>query len=172
MKLSKTDFNWDTLKKEIVIKDCMDSLIGHSELFLKYAFMYSEASSVKDEAKWQVEKVFAIIKEGLRRAESSGKITEARLDALTTGSPDYMEAKEEYLKASEKETALKLAMQALSIRKDMLISLSANMREEAFQGISRGSIEDTGVIKSHQALNALDTLKRKMHGQAEEDYDI
>ena len=161
--MSKNEFKWDVLKKEIVIKDCMDALIEHSDLFVKYAFMYNEASAEKDAAKWQVEQTFAIIKESLRRSESSGKITEARLDALTTGSPEYMKSRDDYLEASEKETALKLALQALSIRKDMLISLSANMREEAFQGISRGTKESGGAIKSYQALNALDTLEQKMN---------
>ena len=130
-------FNWDTLRQEILIADCTSALLTHADLFLKYARMYSEASAKRDELKWQTEKAFAIIREGIRR-DADSKMTEARLDTMTTSHPEYMAAKSEYLKACEEETALKLAIQVLSIRKDMLINLSASLREEAYQGIQSG----------------------------------
>ncbi len=143
-------FSWDKLKKEIKIDNCSEAMMEHADLYLKYAHMYAEAAPKKDEKKWQAEKTFAIIREGIRREHD--KITEARLDSMTVSHPEYMLAKDEYLKASEEEAGLKLALQALSIRKDMLISLSANMREEAYQGISTGvPIKD----KTSEALEAL-----------------
>ena len=131
-------FSWDTLKEEITITDCTSALLTHADLFLKYAKMYSVASSKKDELKWQTEKSFAIVREGLRRS-SDGKVTEARLDTMTTSHPEYMAVRSEYLQACEEETALKLAIQVLSIRKDMLINLSASLREEAYQRIQSGT---------------------------------
>lgn len=145
--------NWDILKKEIEIKDCKEALTTHADLFLKYAQMYANASVKKDEAKWQADKVYAIVREGLRR-DVEGKVTEARLDVMAESHPEYVHAKEEYLKASEEETGLKLAIQALSIRKDMLINLSANLREEVYQGIQSG-------IFTSRPEDALNTLKEK-----------
>lgn len=146
-------FSWDTLKQEIEIKDCHSALATHADLYLKYAKMYAAAAQKKDEKKWQSEKSYAIIREGLRRTADT-KVTEARLDMLATAHPEYVNAKEEFLKASEEETALKLAIQALSIRKDMLINLSASIREESYQGIQSGSPSYT-----QQPMDALSALK-------------
>lgn len=131
-------FSWETLRQEIAINDCHTALATHADLYLKYAEMYAKAASKKDELKWQAEKAFAIIREGLRR-DADSKMTEARLDTMTTSHPEYMSVKQDYLQAAEDEAVLKLAIQALSIRKDMLISLSASLREEAYQGIQNGT---------------------------------
>jgi len=154
-------FSWDILKEEIKIADCQTALATHADLFLKYAKMYSEASAKKDELKWQSEKTFAIIREGLRR-DADTKITEARLDTMTTSHPEYMNSKAEYLKASEEEAALKLAIQALSIRRDMLINLSASIREEAYQGIQSGVASYTP--NPSDALSALKDSFSKKYG--------
>ena len=152
-------FNWDTLKKEIEIKDCHGALATHADLFLKYAKMSAEVTAKKDEAKWQAEKVYAIIRESIRR-ESDTKVTEARLDMLATAHPEYVNAKEEFLKASEEDAALKLALQALSIRRDMLINLSASMREEVYQGIQNGT--PSYIAQPMDALSALkDSFTKK-----------
>ena len=151
--------NWETLKKEVAINDCHGALATHADLFLKYAQMYAAASAKKEEMKWQSEKVYAIIREALRR-DADTKVTEARLDMLATAHPEYVNSKEDYLKASEEESALKLAIQALSIRRDMLINLSASMREEAYQGIQSG----THVPQPADALTALKESFSKKYG--------
>jgi hypothetical protein len=154
---------WEDLKSELYIADINQALLDQSVIFVKYAYAYLQAVKEAQEAAWEVKKSYAVMQESIRRKMSEdsslGKITEARLEALTLQSPAYMAAQEAYLKAAEKEMEYKLVMQAIQMRKDMLITLSANQREEAYSGIVRQT-----TLPTNQMSEGIDSLRQKLQG--------
>lgn len=154
---------WEDLKGELYISDLNQALLDQAQIFVKYAYAYIEAVKEAQESAWNVKKTYAVVQEGLRQRMSTdasyGKVTEARLEALTLQSPEYMAAQNEYLVAAEKEAEYKLVMQAIQMRKDMLITLSANQREEAYSGVVRQT-----TLPNSQMSEGIDSLKQKLTG--------
>lgn len=154
---------WETLKSELYITDLNQALLDQAQIFVKYAYEYIEAVKGAQESAWNVKKTYAVVQEGLRQRMSTdasyGKITEARLEALTLQSPEYMAAQDEYLASAEREAEYKLVMQAIQMRKDMLITLSANQREEAYSGVVRQT-----TLPNTQIQEGIDSLRQKLTG--------
>ena len=103
-----------------------------------------------------MEKVEAIVKDGVRNSTTDEKgktLSDAKITAIMIQDLDYMKARDEYLNAETNETELRLIMDAINIRKDMLRSLSANRREEL---ANRGfGVDDDEFIRMKATLEKL-----------------
>ena len=144
----KIDTNfWEKFKEDLSINDVNTSMLNQPALFAKWAQEYSEAYSKREDLKWVLDKTYAVINERVRNDPSAGKLTEARVEALVVQSPEYVAAKEDFLAAQSMESALKLILQAVTMKKDMLISLSANQREELSTGVARMFESSTAAIR-------------------------
>ena len=125
--------DWKKFQNEISISDINVALLTQTELFIVYAEHYSKAMRKRKEARWQLEKIEAILKDNIRNTvtDEKGKpLSDAEIVAVAMQSPDYISAKEAYIEAENDETDMGLIMKAIDMRKDMLRSLSANRREE------------------------------------------
>lgn len=156
---------WDELAQEIKINDINEALYTHTDLFVKYAVTAAKAEADKQDAKYSLERICAIVKENLRAQETraGNKVTEARLNDLVVNTEEYTEAVDKYINASFIDTEWKLAMQALSIRKDMLISYSANHRSELTNLLPTDSSAINGAMKQ-----SLETLRSQLGTTTEE----
>jgi len=148
--------NWATLREEMRIADVNTAILEQTQLYLKYAPIQAEAEAAKNQAKFNLERIESIVKEGLRRDLSSRgeKPTEARLNDMVSNMPDYKASVEELLTAQQEESEWKLAMQAIVMRKEMLVSISANQRMEMQTGIQRGIDDQMGLTSGLEALRA------------------
>ena len=144
----KIDANfWSGFKEDLAIQDVNTAMLSQPTLFAKWSQEYSEAYTKREDLKWVLDKTYAVINERVRNDPNAGKLTEARVEALVIQSPEYIAAKEEFLTAQAMESALKLVLQAVTMKKDMLISLSANQREELSTGVARMFESSTAAIR-------------------------
>ena len=152
--------NWETLKAEVRIEnnDVNAALLTQTDLFIKYSYDITQSEAKAQQAKFNLERVEGIRKESLRRdfATRGDKVTESRLNDLVPQDPEYRGALDDYLKATAQAAEYKLLMQAIVMRKDMLISLSANQRTEAQVGIQQTFDPNT------QLTRGLENLKQRM----------
>ena len=138
---------WSGFKEDLSINDVNTAMLSQPTLFAKWAKEYSDAYAKREDLKWTLDKTYAIINERVRNDPNAGKLTEARVEALVIQSPEYVAAKEDFLAAQSMESALKLVLQAVTMKKDMLISLSANQREELSTGVARMFESSTAAIR-------------------------
>lgn len=152
--------NWESLKAEVRIEnnDVNAALLTQTDLFIKYASQITSAETKLQQAKFNLERVEGIRKESIRRDFNTrgDKITEARLNDLVTQDSEYRGALEDYLTAASTNMEFKLLLQAIVMRKDMLISLSANQRTEAQVGIQQT------FDPNQQLSKGLENLKNRM----------
>ena len=127
------NLDWKVFLNEIKIDDINTALLTQTELFIVYAQHYSAVMRKRKDAKWNLEKVEAIVKDYVRNSVSDDKgkpLSDSKITAIVIQDPSYVKAKEEYIQAENDETDMGLIMKAIDMRKDMLRSLSANRREE------------------------------------------
>lgn len=162
-KNSKPD--WDKLNEEVRVPDINEAMLEHASLFVTYAPKYMKAVRDEQQKKWELESVISAVKQRLKESitatESASKASEARLNRECLIDMEVQSAQEEYNEASAVTMEWRLVLEALRMRKDLLISLSANEREEMAQGIQ--SHVDTG--KNVSA--ALDRIRNSIVGKEE-----
>lgn len=83
-----------------------------------------------DKAKTDLEVCQAILKKETRNNSKGVKITEKYLESEIISNPEYWKHSECVVKADEKYGLMKALVASLTHKKDMLIQLSANKREE------------------------------------------
>lgn len=128
--------DWQTFQEEVRITDIEKDLMYQTELYCTYAALYAEALKNKTYAKWELEKTEAILKDHIRNTQTDSKgkpLSDSKISAIVVQQPEYIQAKEKYIEAEVIELELKLVIDAINMRKDMLRSLSANRREELAQ---------------------------------------
>lgn len=104
----------------------------------KYAWWGMIAENARDKmerAKAKVEQIEAEVDTRVRRElEMDGvKVTEALVNRKIKSHPAYLEALEEYFEAKRRFGILNTILKSFDHRKDALISLSANIRNEQDQ---------------------------------------
>jgi len=158
--ISVSNVNWNKFKEEIKIDDVEKGLLYQTELYCAYAEHYAEAVKNRIRAKWELEKTEAILKDHIRNTvrDDKGKpLSDAKINAIVIQKPEYIAVKDKLLEAEILELELKLIMDAINIRKDMLRSLAANRREELAQGAFSTNLDTENEIM----LNKLQLLQNK-----------
>lgn len=128
-------FTWDNYK------EVSDSLLDINESNLDYEMLkqpglYSYYHALMCYAKNQVserERNVMQIEAGIRKGSKQGsttKVTVKDIDAMVFSSEDYKQATQELDKANFKYELLKGLVRALEHKKDMIVQVSVNKREE------------------------------------------
>lgn len=135
VKLDKThkfDLNVDL---DVNKTEINEELSGQPASFAWYATLHELAKSKVQTLKYQLELLESQLDQDFRKNWDAKvgniKMTEASLQAVIKATPDYQELMETYLEAQKNQGILGVAKQAFEQRKDMLISISANMRGES-----------------------------------------
>jgi hypothetical protein len=118
--LASNDFNYEEdLKIDPGYLDV--EFLNHSELFMKYA---KQASVAKRDASFAEEKLKTIRSQIIKRCKESGdKHTETTLEAAYRLDPEYIEAKDELIKANYAADLMGNAVFAIQSRKTALENL-------------------------------------------------
>lgn len=101
-------------------------------LFTWYAVMSAESEALRDSLKFELEMLYAQIGKQVRlEIELCGdKVTEKLIDQEIARKEEYRQKKEELLEANRQFNVMKAVKEGLVQKKDMLISLGANLRGE------------------------------------------
>jgi hypothetical protein len=109
-------------------------LANQPAMFAWYATLSELAKDKVAKAKSHLEVTEAELDQRIRRdwdIDRNGKMTEAGVSASIKLSPIYQKAESQLQEAQKTNGLLNVARQAFDQRKDMLISLAANMRAES-----------------------------------------
>lgn len=127
--LSADEYSADTNLNET---DLNDGFLNQSGLAAYYGALLAKAQYQAAEFKLKRDVLSAKISSELRNnPPSDKKLTEKALDELVTADPRVQAIVMAYLKASEVESLLKAAVDAMKQRRDMIIQLGASEREDA-----------------------------------------
>lgn len=121
-------------EKDVVIgSDLNISFRDQASLFAHYAALHRQALEQLAQKKLAVEVRHSVIYKEIREeSEKDGKkITENALDAAISANKDYIALRMELIKAEGIANLAKNALEAFSQRKDMLVQLGADARQEA-----------------------------------------
>jgi len=100
--------------------------------FMRVASSYAEAQRRSNEIKVRKDRVLAELDIEVRQMlqASGSKVTEAMVKARIAGDPRYGNVVMEEIEADSDSVLLKNGLVSLSIKKDMLVTLAANRRNE------------------------------------------
>lgn len=161
--------DWDKLRADIQITDIDEAMLTHADLFIVYANAYTKALAMEADAKFNYERKLAIIRTRLRDSlclsEGGKSVSEARLDRELPMQMEVQDAKEEWVDAEEIANEWRMAMEVIRIRKDMLVQLSANRREEMAQGIRNTAehiVPPDAIERVRQAFNKVASDKKEI----------
>jgi hypothetical protein len=128
VKLDK-DYDFD-LGKDLDIKTTQinEMLIGQPSMFAWYGVLAALAKSKANKKYSQLKQLQA--SKYLYYRDQLGKATEATVDAAIKSDEAYIKLESEYQQSEYEAQVLLIAREAFEQRKDMLISLSSNMRAE------------------------------------------
>lgn len=129
------------------------------ELFAWWATVMELAKDLVAREKYRLERVYAVVDHRIRRhytTNSPGtRITEKMVENEVISDKEYQEAKFAYLKAKKQLGLLMAGKEAMVQRKDMLISIGANMR-------ASDGVNNPGILKSA----ARDVARSRAEAQA------
>ena len=129
------------ISRETLSDDC----VRQSSFFAWYSVLAENAKAERDRAKERIGVVKAEVDQEIRaKKEAEGKkTTENMLSQLIELDERYRQAVDAHLDASRIYGILSVAPQAFEHRRDMLITLGANMRKEHDDTFIRGSKSST-----------------------------
>ena len=104
----------------------------HSERFSWYATAYELALDAEQRIKAQLDRAYAQLDVQARtNMEAAGvKVTEKKVENTVITHPQYIKLQNDYFDAKREAGLLKAAKDAMVHRKDCLVSLGANVRQE------------------------------------------
>jgi uncharacterized protein YndB with AHSA1/START domain len=121
-------------KKDVIIDqdNLADSFCNQASIFADYAMLFAQAEEREKRAKLKVEEVEAdaLLQVKADFDKQGTKVTNGILEATVTLRPEVKKAKREYVKAQGNKVQIKLMLEALTQKKDMLIQLGAAQRAE------------------------------------------
>ena len=158
--LFERDFDKDL---EISRTTLNDDCITQPSLFAWYAILSEQAKDERDRAKENISVTEAELDMQIRKEmEDAGeKVTEGKVEKAIKRHEGYREAVEIYLSAAHVYGVLYAAQSAVSHRKEMLITLVANMRNE-FYGEVAISEPESGTARSGVSPELLRTRLDKI----------
>lgn len=132
--------------------DISNEMIQQSGLYLKYALKHQKALTAESNAKMKLEITQSAVDMKIREdAVTSGeKLTEKKIEAMTTTNPRVINAQKEYNDAKAAVVLCKDILEALKQKKDMIIQIGVREREEM-----------KGEARVMEGTTALDELKRR-----------
>ena len=106
--------------------------VEQSSLFVHYARLSAEAAAQVSAKKLTVETIRAKIDKAIRETavKDGRKITENAIDQEIALDTTYLKAKMEVIEAEAEEAGVRAIVEGMRHRKDMLIQLGADAREE------------------------------------------
>lgn len=113
--------------------DMNTELANQPATFAWYATLFELAKAKTQKLKNELELLEAELDQKLRRkwdADLHGKMTEAGVSAAIKLNPTHQQAVEYYLQAQKDQGILGVARASFEQRKDMLITIASNMRQE------------------------------------------
>lgn len=110
----------------------------HAEIFAFYATAYELALDVEARAKANLDRVYAQedYQARINGQQAGVKLTEKMVENTVITQQAYVDALNQHLEAKKNVGLLKAAKDALTHKKDMLVSLGAMMRAEGMSDIS------------------------------------
>ena len=104
----------------------------HSERFAWYATAYELAQSYENRLKVDLERLYALLDIKVRgtMTQQGMRITEKKVENAVITDNTYMDLMDRYQSAKEQTGVLKAARDAMYAKKDVLVSLGANIRAE------------------------------------------
>jgi hypothetical protein len=94
-----------------------------------YGLLHSKSKSIADRQEWLVKKTKSQVDLEIRACHK-GKVTQAQIEAVVDTDERVIAAYEEYFRVRANEQVLYSFLMALIAQKDLLVTLSANMRAE------------------------------------------
>lgn len=129
-----TTHETDTVSEDLFVNDSdlNEEFIKQAGSFAWYAVLCAEAESYRDKLKFELEVLEADLDKQVREEiELRGdKVTEKVVNSEVLRKQEYKDAKEELLEANRRLGIMKAIKEGMVQKKDMLISLGANMRNE------------------------------------------
>jgi hypothetical protein len=112
--------------------DINGEFMNQSELFAWWATVSELAKDKVNRIKFQLDRIYALKDHAVRLelTANKAKITEKVVENAVISSKEYQECMLELLESKKQYGLLQVGKEALTQRKDMLISLGANMRTE------------------------------------------
>jgi hypothetical protein len=124
----------DTVSEDLFIDEdnLNEEYIKQPGTFAWYAVLTAEAEAYRDKLKFDLEVLAADLDKQVREEiELRGdKVTEKLVETEVGRKQEYRNKKEELLEANRQLNVMKAVKEGLVQKKDMLISLGANMRNE------------------------------------------
>jgi hypothetical protein len=122
--------------------------IVQPELFAWWATVMELAKDLVAREKYRLDRLYAITDHNVRKFynDNKQKVTEKIVENEVITDEEYQKAKLEYLEAKKQLGLLLAGKEAMVQRKDMLISIGANMRAQdgvSNPGILKGAARDT-----------------------------
>lgn len=104
----------------------------HAEKFAFYSTAYEICLDKERRAKAVLDRVYAILDSQARGdlAANGIKATEKKIENMVVTAPDYLAAQDEYFEAQRLVGLLKSARDAMIHKKECMVSLGANFRQE------------------------------------------
>lgn len=132
----RSEVTTSDINKEIAINQInIDNEVAKQPGYMYfYSSMLANMVALREAIKVYVDFLEAVLDEEVRSRFASNptlKITEDKVKAAITRSPELIEAQLELIKIKRDESLLKSVVDAFSHKKDMLITLASNMRSRA-----------------------------------------
>lgn len=132
----RSEVTTSDVNKEIAINQInIDNEVAKQPGYMYfYSSMLANMVALREAIKVYVDFLEAVLDEEVRSRFASNptlKITEDKVKAAITRSPELIEAQLELIKIKRDESLLKSVVDAFSHKKDMLITLASNMRSRA-----------------------------------------
>jgi len=130
------DFTWENFSligKEISKIDREDingELVQHPMIFQQYMSLLGMSKRELDEANNNLLTLASLLRKSYKEEAGSKKITAKDLDDLVFGDPKYSAALDEASAANHKYLMVKGMVTTLEHKKDCLVQLSSNSRQE------------------------------------------
>jgi hypothetical protein len=109
-----------------------EAFVSQAALFAYYADQSRVATKTADNLKMRIDMVASSLDEAIRNkaATDGAKITEKLVEQAICRDDKYIKAVEEYNNAKSTAQMLRDTLEALKMKKDMLIQVGTNIREE------------------------------------------
>lgn len=160
-----TTHETDTVSEDLFIDEnnLNDEFVRQAGNFAWYAVLAAEAESYRDKLKFELEVLEADLDKQVREElELRGeKITEKVVSAEILKKQEYRDKKQDLLEAARQLGIMKAVKEGLVQKKDMLISLGANMRNENDSGLRILQEKADRTTKSSAAKRVKAKAKKK-----------
>jgi len=127
------------------IGDVVEAATTQVGMFVEYSMAWAKARTKVDRSKAMFDAVKSKLQIAVRDdlMEAGGKFTEAKVQAEVDGRPEYSEAQTMMMNAIEAERIHRVGVDALNMRKDMIVVLSRFTADERNAGtlVSRTRIK-------------------------------